>query len=98
MKSIYENTIDAKSKIIDLIKENGAFPLWNSILAQLNFIEDDLSPDGNIKSSAELEEVKKIILGVQAIREIEPGNSELADLLCKIDYDYKKYYGLIINP
>ena len=95
MESIYSNTLNAKSKITDLTQENNSFPLWNSILAQLNFIENDFEPNGNCKNSANKEKVSKIILGVQAIREIEPGNPELADLLCKIDYEYKKHYGLI---
>lgn len=77
-----------------LEKENPDFNLWHSISAQLNFILDDFDSNGNLKKEADKERVKELILGVQAIREIEPGNPELADLLCDIDYEYKKAYGL----
>jgi hypothetical protein len=84
----------AKALIADLLLENPDFGLWKSISAQLEFIADDFDEDGNFKNSANVENVKKIILGLQSIREIEPGNPELSDLLCEIDYQYKKLYFL----
>lgn len=73
-------------------------PTIESIKNQLDFIKNDLEksqPDILIASKAD---VQRIILGVQAVREIEPLNEELADLLCDIDYEYKKLYGISILP
>ncbi len=62
--------------------------------AQLEFIADDFDEYGNFKNSADVEKVKKIILGLQSIREIEPGNPVLSGLLCEIDCQYKTIYFL----
>lgn len=90
--NIFINAKKAKSIVSDFEQENPDFGLWKSISAQLDFILDDFDASGNFKKSSDMERVKKIILGVQAIREIEAGNPELADLLCEIDYHYKKLY------
>lgn len=95
MNALKTNIMKARSLIDVLVQENPGFPLWNSINAQLGFIENDFDAEGNFRKNADVEMVKKIILGVQSIREIEPGNPELSDLLCEIDYQYKKSYGLI---
>ncbi len=88
------STKNAKNILGKLEKENPGFNLWHSISSQLNFILDDFDSSGNHKKQASKERVKEIIIGIQAIREIDAGNPELADLLCEIDYEYKKLYGL----
>jgi hypothetical protein len=65
-----------------------------SITKQLDFIKNDLERSKPDLLKANKEDVQRIILGVQAIREIEPQNEELADLLCDIDYEYKKLHGI----
>ena len=67
-----------------------------SIIKQLDFIKNDLeiSQSGILKASKV--DVQRIILGVQAVREIESQNEKLADLLCDIDYEYKKLHGISI--
>jgi hypothetical protein len=92
--NIILNTNKAKDVLAKLEKENPDFNLWHSISSQLNFILDDFDSSGNHKKQASKERVKEIIIGVQAIREIDAGNPKLADLLCEIDYEYKKLYGL----
>ncbi len=89
------NIAQAKSLVDVLLQVDPDFPLWISIKNQLDFIENDFDENGVFKKSADMERVKKIILGVQSIREVEPGNPQLSDLLCEIDYQYKKLYGLI---
>ena len=69
--------------------------MWRSIKNQLDFIEGDFEVSGSFKSNSNIEMVRNIILGVQSIREVEQGNPELSDLLCEIDYQYKKLYGLV---
>jgi hypothetical protein len=67
-----------------------------SIRNQLVFIKNDLEKSQPFTPKANKADVERIILGVQAIREIEAQNEELADLLCDIDYEYKKLYGISI--
>ncbi|MGR8929557.1 MAG: immunity protein Tsi6 family protein [Gammaproteobacteria bacterium] len=88
------NVKKAKETVYTLLEENPDFDLWKSIYAQLDFILSDFDSTGKHKRMANKDRVREIILGVQAIREIEAGNPELADLLCNIDYEYKKYYGV----
>lgn len=99
-------------KIIDILKriENASqiikkqFPsskltgTMESIINQLDFIKDDLEKSQPFIPTANNADVERIILGVQAIREIEAQNEELSDLLCDIDYEYKKLYGISIMP
>ena len=87
-------TKEAKNIIAKLEEENPDYNLWHSISSQLNFILNDFDSSGNHKKEANTSRVKEIIMGVQAIREIDAGNPELAELLCEIDYEYKKLYGL----
>ena len=84
----------AKDILTELEKENPGFNLWTSISAQLNFILNDFDSSGNHKKDANKNRVDELILGVQSIREIEPGNPELSELLCDINYEYKKLYDL----
>ncbi len=84
----------AKNILSKLEKENPDYNLWQSISSQLSYILNDFDSSGNHKKEAVKERVQEIIMGVQAIREIDAGNPELADLLCEIDYEYKKLYGL----
>ena len=84
----------AHDVLAKLEKENPDYNLWRSISSQLKFILDDFDLSGNHKKEADTERVKEIIMGIQAIREIDAGNPELADILCEIDYEYKKLYGL----
>jgi GTP1/Obg family GTP-binding protein len=65
-----------------------------SITKQLEFIKKDLENLQHGISKASKEDVQRIIIGVQAIREIESQSEELADLLCDIDYEYKKLHGI----
>lgn len=67
-----------------------------SINNQLDFIKSDLEKSQPFIPQAKKADVERIILGVQAVREIESQNEELADLLCDIDYEYKKLYGISI--
>ncbi len=92
---IFSYTKKARLILTDLERENPKYLLRKSISAQLDFILDDFNSAGEPKKAADKESVKKIILGVQAVREIEVGNPKLADLLCEIDYEYKKLYGLV---
>jgi hypothetical protein len=69
-----------------------------SIKNQLSFIKDDLEQSQPFALKADRADVQRIILGVQAVREIESQNEELADLLCDIDYGYKQLYGISIMP
>ena len=92
--NIFLKTKKAKDVLSKLEKENPDYNLWRSISSQLNFILDDFDSSGNHKKEADKERVKEIIMGIQAIREIDAGNPELADILCEIDYEYKKSYGL----
>jgi len=85
----------AKLEIDDLRNESPSYNLWSSISSQLDFILDDFDTSGGFKNQAAVERVKQIIIGVQAVREIEPRNMQLADLLCGIDYEYKKLYSLV---
>ncbi|UUA74888.1 immunity protein Tsi6 family protein [Cellvibrio sp. QJXJ] len=88
--------MDKAQSIVDaLLQKNPDFPLWRSIKNQLDFIESDFEVSGSFKSNSNIEMVRNIILGVQSIREVEQGNPELSDLLCEIDYQYKKLYGLV---
>lgn len=93
--NIFLKATKAKLEIESLKIESPGYKLWDSILSQINFILDDFDKVGGFKNKASVDRVKQIILGVQAIREIEPGNMSLADLLCEIDYEYKKLYNLI---
>ncbi|EIK42930.1 hypothetical protein O59_001211 [Cellvibrio sp. BR] len=95
MNLLNTNIAQAQSLVDALLQENPDFPLWRSIKNQLDFIESDFEVSGSFKKKSDLEMVKRIILGVQSIREVEPGNPELSDLLCEIDYQYKKLYGLV---
>ncbi|MGI9283267.1 MAG: immunity protein Tsi6 family protein [Endozoicomonas sp.] len=72
--------------------ENPDYSLWKSIEAQLRFMLNDFDDKGKCRKSANLERVDAIIIGVQAIRELDTGNPQLSDLLCNIDYNYKKIY------
>ncbi|HFB65138.1 MAG TPA: hypothetical protein ENJ60_06315 [Aeromonadales bacterium] len=92
--NILLKTKKAKDILAKLEKENPDYNLWHSISSQLNFIIDDFDAYGNQKKEADKKRVKEIIMGVQAIREIDSGNPELADMLCEIDYEYKKSYGI----
>lgn len=91
---IFLNTNKARKIIIKLEVQHPDFSLWKSISKQIKFILDDFDSSGKQKKIADKERVKQLILGVQAVREIEAGYPELADLLCEIDYEYKKTYGL----
>ena len=93
--NIFSNTKKAKLVITDLERKNPSFSLWKSISAQVDFILGDFEDSGKPKKIADKERVKSLILGVLAVREIEAGNPKLADLLCEIDYEYKKLYGLV---
>ena len=92
--SAFLKTKEAKGIITRLEKENPDYNLWHSISSQLDFIINDFDIHGNPKRTADKESVKEIIIGVQAIREIDAGNPELAELLCDVDYEFKKLYGL----
>lgn len=92
--NIFKNSKKANDILSKLKIDNPDFRLWDSLHNQIEFILSDFDTIGNFKKSARTEDVKKIIIGVQAIREIEQGNPSLADLLCEIDYEYKKAYGL----
>jgi len=92
--NILLKTKKAHDVLTKLEKENPDYSLWRSISSQLNFILDDFDLSGNHKKVADKDRVKEIIMGIQAIREIDAGNPELADILCEIDYEYKKLYGL----
>lgn len=63
--------------------------------AQLDFIFRDYDSEGICLGAASLDRVSQIILGLQAVREIEPGNPEFEKLLCEIDFFYKRQYGLV---
>jgi hypothetical protein len=62
----------AKFEIDDLRNESPSYNLWSSISSQLDFILDDFDASGEFKNKAAIERVKQIIIGVQAVREIEP--------------------------
>ena len=85
----------AKLEIDILRKESPSFSLWDSISSQLDYILNDFDSSGNFKKTSDVSRVKQIIIGVQSVREIESGNSKLADLLCEVDYEYKELYGLV---
>ena len=65
--------------------------LMQSILAQLKFIKKDLSCGIPGSDNSRRNE---IIIGLQAVRELETSFPEFSDLLCEIDYDYKSLFGL----
>ena len=90
----YKNAIQAKKIVSSLRSDNPDHNLWISVENQLNFILNDFDRLGNFKKSADKEKVSKIILGVQAVREIDAGDEKLADLLCEIDYEYKSLYSI----
>ena len=94
MNTLYKQLLNAKNIIALLEQENPTYGLWNSIAAQLEFIAQDFDSLGNFKHSADEQRVKDIILGVQAIREIDASQPDFADLLCEIDYQYKKLYNI----
>lgn len=90
--NIFLNAKKAKLEIETLLKQNPSFNLWSSINAQLVYVLNDFDVSGNFKGCAEKERVSQIVMGVQAVREIESQNAPLADLLFEIDYEYKKLY------
>jgi Tsi6 len=94
MFNVFKKTSEAKLTLSRLLAENPQHALWVSISAQLDFILQDFDNHGTWLKSAPVARVSDLIMGVQAIREIEVCYPELADKLCKIDYDYKKLYGL----
>jgi hypothetical protein len=94
MSNIFLEVSKAKKIVLVLLQENPSYNLWMSVAAQLDFIFQDFDDDGVFLKSAKLERVSDLILGLQAVREIEAGNPELADLLCEIEYSYKMQYGI----
>lgn len=89
---LLNKTLNATKKITRLRKQAPEFQLWKSIEAQLNFIICDFSMAGDFLHQADVERVSQIIIGLQAVREIESTDPALADLLCEIDYEYKTLY------
>jgi RNA recognition motif-containing protein len=97
------NIIDILKKIDDasqIIKKQFSSSKLNetmkSITNQLDFIKNDLEKSKPYTPTANRKDVERIIIGLQAVREVESQNEELADLLCDIDYEYKKLYGISI--
>jgi len=93
--NLFESTQAANKEVSKLIAENPDFALWQSLYNQIGFIQQDFDEKGVFKKRAELERVSELILGIQAVREVEANNPELAELLCDIDYEYKSLYGLV---
>jgi hypothetical protein len=94
MKNFIDKINAARIIADEIYKKSQNFPIINSIKYQLDFIADDFDCSGNFKFTAAKENVERLILGVQAVREIEPIYPEFADLLCEIDYEYKCLYGI----
>jgi hypothetical protein len=89
------NKIEQASQIIrKQLPSSKLTGTMESIKNQLGFIKNDLEQPQPFTPKADKADVQRIILGVQAVREIESQNEELADLLCDIDYEYKKLYGI----
>ena len=99
-------------KVSDILKKiekasqiiNKQFPTsklsktMESITNQLSFIKNDLEKSQPYTPNENKSDVQRVILGVQAVREIESQNEELSELLCDIDYEYKKLNGVSILP
>lgn len=94
MTELYLKIKKVEKIIVDLVANDPDFLLWKSILSQILYIVSDFDGFGICKKLADIEDVKKIILGLQAVREIESGNPDFADLLCDMDYEYKSIYGV----
>ena len=89
------NKIEKASRIIKKqFSDQGLSGTIASIVSQLDFIKNDMKNSGPDGPSAKKQDVERIILGLQAIREIESQNEELSDMLCDIDYAYKKLHGI----
>jgi hypothetical protein len=89
---LFNKTLNAVKIIAELRNQAPELQHWTSIEAQLNFIISDFSIAGNFLNQANAERVTKIIIGIQAVREIESTDPALAALLCEIDYEYKTLY------
>lgn len=92
MTALYEKLVKAKKAIEALLSDSPSYQLWRSIEVQINFILSDFSSSGVFLKKTNTGRVNQIILGLQAIREIETSHSEFADLLCQIDCEYKELY------
>lgn len=94
MNNLFSKAISAKNTISKIRSQAPDFQLWKSIEAQLNFIISDFSDSGVFLNQADKDRVSQIIMGLQAVREIESSDPQLADLLCEIDYEYKSFYSI----
>lgn len=92
MIDLLNKALGAVKVIARLRNQAPDFQLWRSIEAQLNFIVSDFSSLGDFLHQANEEQVSQIIMGLQAVRELEATDPALADLLCEIDYEYKALY------
>jgi hypothetical protein len=92
--NLFNKTVSAEKIITQLRNQAPEIQLWKSIEAQLNFIISDFSINGDFLHQANTERVSQIIIGLQAVREIESTDPELADALCEIDYEYKDLYAI----
>ncbi|GAB1261917.1 immunity protein Tsi6 family protein [Aurantivibrio plasticivorans] len=82
-----------RAEIEHLNQSTPRYQLMLSISAQLDFILKDLNKDGTIKNLASENDVERIVMGTQAVRELEPSFPDLSDRICKIAYEYKRHYG-----
>ncbi len=89
LSEVYDAIEVARKHLANTPEDN----LMQSILAQLRFIEKDLTKGVPEKDHSKRNE---IIIGIQSIRELDDSFPELANLLCEIDYEYKTLYGLNI--
>jgi len=92
MIDLLNKTRNTATIITKLKTQSPEHQLWKSIEAQLNFIISDFSIGGDFLHQADAERVSQIIIGLQAVREIESTDPSLADALCEIDYEYKALY------
>lgn len=96
MINIFKEASITKLTVTGLLTENPGHPLWKSIAVQLDFILQDFDDNGACLKSAPKSRVSELIIGVQAVREIEMEFPDLADALCNIDHAYKTQYGIQI--
>lgn len=92
MIDLLNKSLETAKKIAKLRRQAPDFQLWKSIEEQLNFIISDFSMAGGFLHQAKEERVSQIIMGLQAVRELEATDPALADLLCEINYEYKALY------
>ncbi|MBB3167495.1 immunity protein Tsi6 family protein [Simiduia aestuariiviva] len=96
--STFNKIENAKRQIDSLLLKNPNYQLLQSIHNQLLFIIGDFDENGKILKKNKKNDVEKLILGVQAIRELDTSFPELSDLLCDIDFEYKGEYGISNLP